>query len=500
MNGFIRNFKPLEILTEEQIEAIHQGTLEVLWVTGVRVEHGKALKLFEQNGCKVDHNELMVRIPPVLAEECLRMAPGKFQVKARDSKNDLMLGGNTIYFGAADGMKTVDIETWEPRVPTRKENYAAVTILDALPELHFLPPLTPYFGFEGVPSCMASPESLASRLRNSTKCVCTNSNNNSDVFDIEMAQALGIELLGSGLISPPLTISGPSVEADFRFAEADFPIRICSGPIMGATTPVTIAGSTIIHNAEIIAQVVLTQLIKPGIRLAVKDFIFPVSMRTGAPVFGTVETVLHNAVFHQMFQKYDIPRASTNSYPSAKLPDYQCGYEKATSILSAAVSGANYTEPYGGVHGELTHHPLQSILDNDLAGMIGRYIEGVTVNNETMAIDLIQEVGPIPGHFLGKKHTRNWWKQEWFVPEVADRLTYPEWLVTGKKTCIDYAREKMENILATHNPTPLTPSQEQDVERILEEAREYYKTRGMISKEEMATYRKSMKAADYPYE
>ena len=499
LKGFTRNFRPLEILSEEEIEAIHKGTLEVLWVTGVRVEHEKALKLFENNGCKVDHDEMMVRIPPALVEECLRKAPSSFHVKARDSKNDLVLGGNTLYFGAAMGMETVDIDTWEPRVPTRKENYDAVTVLDALPALHFLPPYTPYFGFEGVPSCMAMTESFASRVRNSTKCVCTNSNNNADIFAIEMAQALGMELLGVGLISPPLTISGPSVEADFRFAEADFPIRICSGPVMGSTSPATIAGSTIIHNAEIIAQVVLAQLIKPGMRVAVKDFIFPQNMRTGAPVFGAIETVLHNVVFNQIFRKYDIPRASTTCFPNAKLPDYQCGYEKATFIFGAALSAANYIEPHGGVYGELTHHPLQSILDDDLANIVGRFIEGVTVNNETMAIDLIHEVGPIPGYFLNREHTRKWWKLEWFVPEAADRLTYPEWLATGKKTCIDYAREKMEKILATHKPTPLTPSQEEDIERILEEAREYYKKRGMISEEEMAAYRRSMKSPNYPY-
>lgn len=143
---------------------------------------------------------------------------------------------------------------------------------------------------------------------------------------------------------------------------------------------------------------------------------------------------------------------------------------------------------------------MQSILDNDLAGMIGRFIEGVTVNKETLATELIGEVGSGPDHYLGKAHTRKWWKLEHFMPWVADRLTYAEWSVTGKKTCIDYAKEKMEEILATHKPTPLTSSQEQDVERILEEAREYYQKRGMIPDEEMVTYRESMKSSNYPYE
>ena len=497
--GFARNFKPLELLTEEQVEEIHKGTLEVLWVTGVRVEHEKALKLFESNGCKVDYEEMRVRIPPALVEECLRKCPSSFHVKARDSKDDLVFGGNSIYFGAACGMKTVDTGTWEPQVPTRKENYDAVIVLDALPTLHFLPPYTPYFGFEDVPPCMAMTESFASRVRSSTKCVCTNSNNNADVFAIEMAQALGIELLGIGLISPPLTISGASVEANYRFAAAGFPIRICSGDTMGATSPATIIGSTVSNNAEVISQVVLAQLIKPGTRVVVKDFIFPQNMKSGAPVFGAIETVSHNVVFNQIFRKYDIPRASTTCFPSAKLPDYQCGYEKAIFIFAAALSGANYIEPHGGVFGELTHHPIQSILDNDLAGIIGRFIEGVTVNKETLATELIEEVGSGPDHFLNKAHTRKWWKLEQFVPWVADRLTYSEWMDSGKKTCLDYAREKMEEILATHKPTPLTSSQEEDIERILEEARRYYKEKGLITDEEMAAYRKSMASPNYPY-
>jgi len=117
-----------------------------------------------------------------------------------------------------------------------------------------------------------------------------------------------------------------------------------------------------------------------------------------------------------------------------------------------------------------------------------------------MAVDLIEKVGPIPGHFLSEEHTRKWWKLEQFIPKAADRLTYPEWMETGKKGCLDYARQRMEEILATHKAPPLTPKQEADIEGILEEARKYYKGRGLISEEEMATYRKSMKSPNYPYE
>ena len=102
-------------------------------------------------------------------------------------------------------------------------------------------------------------------------------------------------------------------------------------------------------------------------------------------------------------------------------------------------------------------------------------MESVEVNDETMALDLINEVGPIPGFYLNKEHTRKWWKKEQFVPKVADRLTYPEWLKAGKKSCLDYAKERMGEILATHKVSlPLTRSQEEDIERILNEARKLF--------------------------
>jgi trimethylamine--corrinoid protein Co-methyltransferase len=127
-------------------------------------------------------------------------------------------------------------------------------------------------------------------------------------------------------------------------------------------------------------------------------------------------------------------------------------------------------------------------------------MEGVEVNHETLATDLIREVGPVPGHFLSKPHTREWWRHEQFVPECADRLTYPVWIESGKKSCIDYAKERTEQIIKTHTSIPLTASQEADVEKVLEEAREYYWKKELMTAEEMSAYKESMKSANYPYE
>lgn len=481
MKGFTRNIRALEILTDEQVEQFHRGTLDVLNETGIRIEHRKALELFGDSGCRVNFKKKQVRIPGYLVEECLQKAPASFLIKARDTKNNLKVGGNTVYFTTFPGMKTVDLDTWEPRVPTKKENDDAVKILDALDNLHKLLCYTPYFEIEGVPSVMTMPESVAAKIRNSTKIQLTGYSKDCETFNIKMARVAGTEIMGQCCASPPLTFYGDAIESAFRFVEAGFPLHISTGDVFGGTSPATLAGSMITNNAEIIAIIVLTQLLKPGTRVVAADFVFPQNMRTGSPAFGAIGCSLHHVMFNQIWRKYGVPTNNASvGLSSSKKIDFQCGYERATLALLAALSGGNIIQLHGGVHGELTYHPIQSILDDDIAGMIGRFIKGVEVSEETLAIDLIKEVGPIPGFYLDKKHTRKWWKKEQFIPKVADRLTYPEWLKGDKKDALAYAKEKMEEILATHRPILLSEGQDKEIDEILEEARRYYKEKGMI--------------------
>jgi trimethylamine--corrinoid protein Co-methyltransferase len=159
--------------------------------------------------------------------------------------------------------------------------------------------------------------------------------------------------------------------------------------------------------------------------------------------------------------------------------DFQVGYEKSIGAMLSAMSGANMINHSGGIMGELSYHPALSVLDNDVVGYIGRFLEGVTVNEDTLAIDLINETGPIPGFFLNTDHTREWWHKEQFMPHAADMLTYPEWVKTGKKTALDYARERADELLASWE-SKLPPGKEEEVDKILEECREWYKKQGLI--------------------
>jgi trimethylamine--corrinoid protein Co-methyltransferase len=492
LKGFTRAFPPLEILTPEQIDAIHRATFDVLAETGVRLQSRRALDLLESNGCRVDHHAMTVRFPPSLVEECLRRCPSSFRVRARDPEQDLVVGGNSVHFLPFPGMHAVDPGSWEPRMATRQEFHDGVTVLDALDNVHGLYSFAPYItGFAGVPEVMRVLEGVIGQIRRSSKAIAMAGRpHGTEVFTIKLARTLGIDIGGGMKVTPPFSFDEGAVHAAMRLAEAGMVTYAENMRVMGTSGPATLAGSMVSGNAEALAEVVLMQLTSPGARMWALDYTFPQDARDGVTkpraAFGAVESHLSQAMFGQLWRGYGLPvYTSVPGTSSSRTIDFQSGYEKAMGALSAALSGANIIALHGSMGSTDAFHPLQAILDDDIAGMVGRFVAGVEVTDETLAIDLINRVGHQPA-FAQEEHTRTWSKRERFVPRSADRLTYPEWLEDGRQTALDRARSRMDEILATHEPRPLRPEQEQAIDDVLREARDHYRTRGMISDEEWA--------------
>jgi trimethylamine--corrinoid protein Co-methyltransferase len=474
LRGFMRSIRALEIITEEQVEAVHRSTLEVLERTGLRYESEKALRVFEKSGCRVDFDERRVRFPSALVEETLAGCPSSFGVRSRNPAHDVRIGGPALYFSDMPGKGILDLGSWKIRKATREETREALVVLDALENFHILCSYTPYFEVEGVSPAMAIPETVAAKMRFSTKVMWTGYQNDCEVFAIEMAKATNQEIIGISLPSAPLTYYADACESAIRFAEAGLPLNFASGCMMGGSAPATVAGSLVSFNAEVIGGIMLAQTVRPGTRVVVEDSVLPMDMRSGSPIFGSLSACLHIAAFAQVWRRYGIPTFADCGWTSSKRIDFQDGYEKALTAFAIALSGCNVANLHGGVYGELAFHPLQAILDDDLAGVVGRFVEGVTVNEDTLATDLIGEVGPIPGHFLNTDHTRRWFDREGYRPKAADLLTYQEWENGGKKDAIEIARQRMDEILKTHKPVPLPEDQDGEIERILERARAFY--------------------------
>ncbi len=475
--GFTLKLKPLEMLTDGQVEELHLATLEVLAETGVRFENQWAQDLLRQNGCQVDEDDARVRFPAELVEECLGQVPATYPVKAPRSENDLLMGGPTVYFSHSSGMQTIDLDTFEPRPPTLAEYVDCIRVLEALPTVDHLG-CYPYFGYQGISPAMAIPEGVALHMKYSGKHQLACCSNECEIFTIQMAQAVGHQLTGTIGSSPPLTWGADPVDAARRVVEAGFPVATVDGCMMGGTGPATAPGSVVVSNAEQLAMVVLVQLLRPGHPMLIGHFTAPMNMRTGSPNFGQIGGSINNVIFNQLWRFYRVPFSNGSpGYVNAKTIDYQAGYEKGIAAFVSALSGTNHILLHLGVASEISAHPLQAILDDDIAGMIGRFIEGEEVGDDTIALELIKAVGPVPGHYLSKAHTRKWWQQGSYLPQSADSLTYPEWLQQGKKQALDYARERMAQILAAPETSFLTPGQEEDLNRILQEAREFYRGR-----------------------
>ena len=493
-NGFTRKFKPLEIMSSEEVESIHRGALYTLETTGMRVEHDRALQLFADNHCNVDFEEKRVRIPGWFAEECIRKCPSNFVIKGRDDGvSDITVGGNTLYFMQGMGMLYLDLDTWETRPATLKEHKEATIVADALPNVHLADAIFSYTQLEGVPEVMTFIETLANGLRYCVKPQQYGYQKDCEIFAIKMAKALNINLSPELDTASPLAIYGPAVEAAFRYVEADLPIMPCVGITMGAEGPMTGAGSLVQAAATVMGWATLVQLIKPGSAISIQYGLKPMDMRRGSPLFGSAVNSMTTAMMNQILRRYQIPSCTSAGFTSlSKKIDFQSGYEKAMGTLISALAGGNVHIFQGGSGAELIYSPVLSILDDDIAGWVGHFLQGIDVNDETMAINLINEIGPVPGHFLSTPHTRKFMSTEHNFPQVADQEAYAVWIESGKKDALSLAREKMQDILANHKPKPLTTEQDKAIEEILQEAREYYRDRGMISDEEWTTYMRTL--------
>jgi len=501
LKGFTRKFKPLEILTQEQVEEIHRATLDVLWQTGVRFESERALKLFAKNGCKVDYKMHLVRFMPDLVEECLRRCPSRHLVRSRDPKHDLMIGGNTVYFDASVGMRAADPDTGEWHRPTLRENYNGVKVLDALDNIHRLTSYCPYADIKEIPAAMQYTINAACRFRYSTKVSRTEHAAGSGQFAMKMAHTCGMDINANMEASPPLTFYEDAITNAFWACEvpeySHFPVVFADGDIMAATAPATFAGSLVTSSAEITAGIVMVQLLQPGKPVAAGHFVFPMDMRYGHPGFGGIECALHNVAFNQIWRRHDIPIIDYGGalFTLAKNIGYQTGADKMQNLIISAISGANVIAIAGGLFAELTWSPELAILDNDLCGAVGRFIEGFEVSGQTLALDVIHEVGPIPGIYLNQAHTREWWKKEFYASQVMDTLPYDVWIKEGKKNALNYAKERLKEILATHEVSvPLTEEQDRDINNIIEEAMVYYRGKGMLSEQDVIQCRKTWKS------
>lgn len=469
----------LKVLDESEIERIHQGTLTVLEKTGIYVNEVEARKILRENGAKVDDNKKRVWIPPSLLEDGIKKAPREFTIHARDPKRTLKIDCEKIYFEPMIGrLNILDSSTWKRRRNTLKDLESLIRIANAMPNFHLLHSGAMMPHIEGVPDPVAHVHGYFTAIKNSEKVVKGTGRGTSKAQDcIKMAAVLagGMDKLKKetwlfttcNTISP-LQLDKPQVEGIIQYARANQAVDVTAEVQSGATSPVTLAGSLIVQNCEVLTGILISQLTKAGAPVFYGTCGGVMDMRLADIALGGVESGLINIATAQLAHHYNIPCRGTAATTESKALDMQAGYEKATTLLMAAMGGAN-TIFYPGVMDHALTISLESlVIDNEICGMVTRALQGIKVDDAHLAIDIIDRVGPM-GHFLGQKHTMQFLIDEHYLPTISDRRIREEWEKDGSKELKDVAKERVQKILKEHVPLEVEPDKLKQLTNIIRE-------------------------------
>ena len=462
----------LTFLTGSEIEAVHTASLKVLEKAGVKVNNGQALKLLMDNGCTVDGD--VVHMPPSLVEESVKKAPASFDLYTREADETHTVGGdNVIYNPGSAAIFFTDRETGEMRRANARDFKELVRLTDALEHIHAQSTaMVP----ADVPDQISDLYRLYVILKNSSKPIVTGAFTKEGLIDMKnMLEAVagGGDLLSGApraifdcCPSSPLMWSDVTCQNLLDCAAYGIPAEIIPAPQMGATSPVTIAGTIVEANAEFLSGAVISQLAEPGSPIVYGGSPSVFDMRHCTARLGAVEAVMAACAFAEMGKHYGVPTHGYLGLSDSKAVDAQSSFESGMGILLAAMSRVNVVSGPGMQASENCQSLEKLVIDNELCGTAYRLIDGIQVNEETLATEIISKVGP-GGHFLAEKHTRDHHRRERFMPsDVIDRLSPDAWGKAGAKDATRRAKEKADKTLREHTPKPLPKDSEDRLEAV----------------------------------
>jgi len=458
-------YKPL---TGDQVQQINKAALSILEHTGVQVEEAEALRLFQEAGADIDGNR--VRLPRSLVQDAVDWAPSRVLLAGRDPKWDLELEGARVYIGTGGAALTVlDPETGQPRPAMLRDVAELARLVDALDHIHFY--LVPVYPTE-LGKEVVDVNTYYAGLANTTKHVQAGIYSVQGIRDtVEMGEQIAggaealrerpiVSFITSWMVSP-LLFATEVTTLLIETCRQRIPVVLSAAPMAGSTAPVTLAGMLAQLTAEQLSGVVLAQLARRGAPLLIGPIPAAADMKSGRYLGGSAEFGLANAAMAQMAQFYRLPLYNSAGMTDAKVPDIQAGFEKATSVVLAALAGSNFIHHAAGMLENMNVVAAeQFVIDNDILGMAMRVVRGIEVDQETLALDTIDQVGP-GGHYLMAEHTIRHMRSEFFYPSaVVDRQGRDMWQQDGALDARQRARQIARDILAGHRPEPLTPTVE----------------------------------------
>ena len=463
----------LNILSPEDVDKIHRASLRVIESVGVRFPSPRALDIWRSHGAEVDPGSMVVRASGRLIEEALQMAPPVYTLAARNPALDLPLDGNHVYVGTDGcGVEVIDIRTGERRRSVLQDVEDIAHVADYLDEVafHWVP-----VSAQDCPPESRGLHELLGIWKNSTKHVQTESiySGREARGAAEMAALLagGKDALRKRpLLSimectiSPLAHDGGSLDAALVGAEFGLPVGFMSMASGASSAPATLAGNLVMSNAEVLSGLALVELAYPGAPVFYAAAQTVMDLRTGAYTGGGPEDFLFGAATNRLADFYHVPLSMGSFATGAKEPNWQAGLENSLSTFMSSAAMADMLLGVGLLSGSTVWSFAQMIMDCEIFGIIAKMMEGIAVNEETLAVEAIREVGP-GGTFLTHGHTIKHMRELW-LNSFLDRRPFSVW-EKKRDGAPDWALDKAKRILETHRPAPLNPELEQELRRII---------------------------------
>jgi len=451
---------------------------------GVVVDSKEARDILLENGAQFDEKTGFVKLPEELVIDQVAKAPDFFFLYGPDGNNKVKVGGNTSQF-ATQGMPSKIYDHNNPNQPrdvimSDLDNFLKVAdTLDFISCSHFdlWPTDIPYEVLHG--------KAIKSWVQNSKKPFgfgCRGKYMSQDCMELTSLIVGGEDELMKrprhiAFFNPisPLTLPKILLGGLIIFAEYNQPIIIAPAATGGLNAPVTIAGLLVQTNAEVLSSIVLTQLINPGTPILYGSVNTPIDPQTGNVAWGSIETALITTATAQLARYYNVPSRAAASITNSNTFDMQNGFDRYMTLSAAVNAGINYVTCAGTYECGLASSLELLAIDNELAGMILKGSQGITINEETLAYEKIKYIALNQrkgAHFLELKHTVENFRKEIFIPKLSERNTRATWLRKGAKDIFVKAHEAVNKILTTHPSYEIEPNLERKIDKYIEGIKE----------------------------
>ncbi|SHI13900.1 trimethylamine---corrinoid protein Co-methyltransferase [Desulfosporosinus lacus DSM 15449] len=464
----------LKMLSDDQCENVLNGALEVLERTGAEIHSEEALEIFRKGGCWVDGN--MVCFPSHLVEWAIRSAPSRIVISNQKGERTMFLEGQNVYYGPGPtNTYTIDPFTGERRRAKKSDTVRAAKVIDALPNISFAMDCGTVMD---VTPTLSDVHAFQAMLENTNKPIIHwgfGIDQYQDIIDMAAAVAGGLEALQRDPFillysesSPPLRHSVEAIDKAIFAAKNNIPIVYTPCTFSGGVAPATMAATLVIAVADSLVGLVAGQLVRKGSGFVMGGLISTMDMSSTILSYGAAELSLLSAGLTAVARYMKIPMFSTGGCSDSKVIDTQMGIEAAFSILIAGLSGANLIHDCSYMEYGATSSLDLMTMDDEIIGMVKKILGGVLVDDEHLALDVIDKVGP-GGHYLADDHTMDHFREFW-APTLINRLRFDGWKAEGSKTMAQRVKEKTQDIINNHKPEQKSESVLKEIQAIVDRA------------------------------